>query len=405
MSRLPVSNSDSGIWGDILNDFLLVEHNADGTQKALPQSKITNLSSDLNAKAPVNNPTFTGSVTLPADPSTNLQAATKQYVDNTAIAGAPDATTSTKGIVQLTGDLAGTATAPTVPGLATKANDTNVVHLTGNETIAGTKTFSSAPTVPDSSFTQAKVTNLTTDLAAKETPAGAQAKVDTHSADTTAVHGIADTSLLESTTGSQAKVDTHANDATAAHAATAIAFTPAGTIAATDVQAAIEEVAAEAVGVALSNTNPVAVTDPAGPGTAITASRSDHVHPTTGLALTTHTHVYSLSYTWTVAGAVNVPAGDVDYINPVFVRLATGQTAQLVSATHRINTGTSATVKVQRNGIDVTGFTGISVTTTTSTTNPADVVLASGDTLAIIVTATSGTPQNLAFSLFYEVTA
>ncbi len=36
--------------------------------------------------------------------------------------GGADATTSSKGIVQLAGDLAGTATAPTVPGLANKAN-------------------------------------------------------------------------------------------------------------------------------------------------------------------------------------------------------------------------------------------------------------------------------------------
>lgn len=40
----------------------------------------------------------------------------------------------------------------------------------------------------------------------------------------------------------------HIADATDAHAASAIEFTPAGTIAATDVQAAIEEVAAEAGG-------------------------------------------------------------------------------------------------------------------------------------------------------------
>lgn len=46
----------------------------------------------------------------------------------------------------------------------------------------------------------------------------------------------------------QAELDAHVNDATAAHAATAVAFTPAGTIAATTVQAAIEEVASEAGG-------------------------------------------------------------------------------------------------------------------------------------------------------------
>ena len=44
----------------------------------------------------------------------------------------------------------------------------------------------------------------------------------------------------------QAELDAHINDATAAHEATAVAFTPAGTIAATTVQAAIEEVASEA---------------------------------------------------------------------------------------------------------------------------------------------------------------
>lgn len=46
----------------------------------------------------------------------------------------------------------------------------------------------------------------------------------------------------------QAELDAHINDTTAAHAASSIAFTPAGTIAATTVQAAIEEVAAEASG-------------------------------------------------------------------------------------------------------------------------------------------------------------
>lgn len=33
MSRLPVPGSDSNVWGTILNDFLSIEHNADGTLK------------------------------------------------------------------------------------------------------------------------------------------------------------------------------------------------------------------------------------------------------------------------------------------------------------------------------------------------------------------------------------
>lgn len=44
--------------------------------------------------------------------------------------------------------------------IAVKADDTAVVHVTGDETIAGIKTFSSAPVVPDASFAIAKVNGL-----------------------------------------------------------------------------------------------------------------------------------------------------------------------------------------------------------------------------------------------------
>lgn len=33
MARLPVPGSDEGQWGDILNTFLSVEHNTDGSLK------------------------------------------------------------------------------------------------------------------------------------------------------------------------------------------------------------------------------------------------------------------------------------------------------------------------------------------------------------------------------------
>ena len=75
---------------------------------------------------------------LPVIPSTTptlaTQVASKGYVDSVAASGAPDATTSVKGIVQLAGDLGGTAASPTTP---------TAVHLTGAETVAGVKTFSS----------------------------------------------------------------------------------------------------------------------------------------------------------------------------------------------------------------------------------------------------------------------
>lgn len=51
--------------------------------------------------------------------------------------------------------------------IGTKANDADVVKLTGNQTVAGIKTFSSAPVVPDASFTIAKTSGLQTALDAK----------------------------------------------------------------------------------------------------------------------------------------------------------------------------------------------------------------------------------------------
>lgn len=50
-----------------------------------------------------------------------------------------------------------------------KADDDAVVKLTGDQTIAGTKTFSSAPVVPDGAFTQAKISGLATALGTKAT--------------------------------------------------------------------------------------------------------------------------------------------------------------------------------------------------------------------------------------------
>lgn len=51
MARLPTPGSDTGTWGDVLNDFLIQSLNTDGTLKDISQSKVTNLTTDLAAKA------------------------------------------------------------------------------------------------------------------------------------------------------------------------------------------------------------------------------------------------------------------------------------------------------------------------------------------------------------------
>jgi hypothetical protein len=124
MARLPIPNSDSGTWGDILNDFLNQSHNADGSLK----SSAVTASGAAADTAVVHNSgteTITGTKTFlasPVVPTPSLpgHAATKGYADSAAAAGTPDADATTKGKVRLTGDLGGTADLPTVPGLAGK---------------------------------------------------------------------------------------------------------------------------------------------------------------------------------------------------------------------------------------------------------------------------------------------
>ena len=123
-----------------------------------------------------------------------------------------------------------------------------------------------------------------------------------------------------------------------------------------------------------------------------------------GKSATSHTHIIRQGHTWGISGEIKVPSGDTNFLLPFFVSLASGQTANIVSARHKINGGTSATVKVQKNDVDVTGLTGISVNTTSTTTNPSDVSLADNDKLALVVTGVAGTPKNLSFTLFLEHT-
>lgn len=94
MTRLPQPGRDLGAWGDILNDFLLQEHNSDGTLKI-------RTSGELNVAA----------------------------------------TAANYGSIQLAGDLGGTAAAPTVPALSTK--EPTITAGTTNQYWRGDKTWQS----------------------------------------------------------------------------------------------------------------------------------------------------------------------------------------------------------------------------------------------------------------------
>ncbi|HSW81288.1 MAG TPA: hypothetical protein VLG40_02725 [Candidatus Saccharimonas sp.] len=176
MARLPVPGSDDGTWGDLLNNFLQVELNTDGTLKTSGT-----IASKANNTSVVHNTgnesvdgvkTFTSSPIVPT-PTSTTDVANKAYVDNTASAGAPDASTTTKGIVQLAGDLTGTATSPAVAtgaitGTKIAATTITNANISTSAAIAKSKLASLAIVDADvSAISESKVTNLTTDLAAK----------------------------------------------------------------------------------------------------------------------------------------------------------------------------------------------------------------------------------------------
>lgn len=157
MSRLPNPGQDNGTWGNILNDFLSVEHNPDGTLKASGS-----LASKADASSVVHltgnesiggTKTFVSSPIVPT-PSLSNQAATKGYVDTSLAAGAPDATASAKGLIQLGGDLAGSGSAAAAPVISSGAITASKlangvisdVHIATSAAIARTKLDASTQT-------------------------------------------------------------------------------------------------------------------------------------------------------------------------------------------------------------------------------------------------------------------
>jgi len=132
-ARLPVPGSDDGDWGDLLNEFLGVSHNSDGTLQtgALEQA---NAVTSVNGHSPSG-----GSVTLAASdlgayarPGGGIPASDLATNVQTAITAAGTA-------VQLGGDLGGTNTAPIVAKIhgttinSTAPSDTQVLAYSASQ--------------------------------------------------------------------------------------------------------------------------------------------------------------------------------------------------------------------------------------------------------------------------------
>ena len=101
VTELPSSGQEQGVIyinttdskGYIYNgsEFQVIFEEVTNEEGESLQEQLESLETELAAKAPINNPVFTGTVTLAADPTQNLEAATKQYVDR-LVAGINDFT-------------------------------------------------------------------------------------------------------------------------------------------------------------------------------------------------------------------------------------------------------------------------------------------------------------------------
>jgi len=76
-----VSNTEIGYLDGVTSEIQTQLNGKASSSHTHAQSDITNLTTDLAAKASLSGATFTGAVTLHADPSSAMHAATKQYVD------------------------------------------------------------------------------------------------------------------------------------------------------------------------------------------------------------------------------------------------------------------------------------------------------------------------------------
>lgn len=165
--------------------------------------------------------TFSASPIVPT-PTTSFQAATKGYADSVG-GTVPDADAVTKGKVQLAGALGGTAASPTTP---------TAVHLTGAETVAGVKTFSSLPSIP-------VTPSASTDAASKGYVDGLDA-VDVKLTGAQTVAGVktfSSSPVVPTPSGgtdasNKAYADTKATDSLAAHLAGTETFSGAKTFSA-----------------------------------------------------------------------------------------------------------------------------------------------------------------------------
>jgi len=150
----------------------------------------TTVSNNIGTKVSKAGDTMTGALTLHADPSSNMHASTKQYVDGAkndalgALSSHASDTTNIHGIADTTAlvtkSYVDSADSSISAALSSHESDTTSVHGIADTTALATKTYA--------------------DGKASDAQTAAASALSLHEADTTNVHGIADTTVLATQT-------------------------------------------------------------------------------------------------------------------------------------------------------------------------------------------------------------
>lgn len=111
------------------------------------------------------------------------------------------------------------------------------------------------------------------------------------------------------------------------------------------------------------------------------------------------------THTWAIGGEIKVPASDTGFIPPMFASKLAGTTLTLVNIRTRINSGTSATIKMVRKtagGAIADIATGVSVTTASADSAAIGTLINHNDEVRPEVTAVSGTPTNITITATFK---
>lgn len=123
--------------------------------------------------------------------------------------------------------------------------------------------------------------------------------------------------------------------------------------------------------------------------------------------------VSRVPHTWAVYGAIAVPVGDTDFIPPMTIPVATNprvEVVKLIGVNYSLNNGaagTTVTFKMQTQGSDIVGMTGLTTPNSNAVSSTtfgigAEKWLTPGATLAPVVTAIAGAPKNLSITAVLE---